>query len=256
MKYLAWLASLLRNLMVPLLVVVVWLVVVGTGHVSKVILPAPTEVLKALASLVTGDGIMAAIGWTLLRTVLGFLLGVVVGVLLGTAMGSWRAVHNMTQFSVDFLRSIPATAIFPLFMMFLGLGLKSMVALIAFPCCWLVTINTMYGVKNSSQVRREMAQVFRLSKGKRFFRVTLLDAMPSIAASLRLSVAICLHMAIIAEMFMGSQLGIGRRIYDAHMVLNVSEMYAVIILAGVLGYVLNQAFVILEKRITFWGGRA
>ena len=241
--------------MLPMLVVVLWLVIAGTGQVSSVILPSPTEVLKALASLLMGNGIMTDIGWTLLRTVLGFLFGGTVGVFLGTAMGSWRAVHNITEFSVDFLRSIPATAIFPLFMMFLGLGMKAMVALIAFPCCWLVTINTMYGVINSSHVRREMAQVFRLNKRKRFFRVTLFDAMPSIAASLRLSVAICLHMAIISEMFMGSQVGIGRRIYDAHMVLKVSDMYAVIILAGVLGYALNQAFVIIEQRIVFWGGR-
>jgi NitT/TauT family transport system permease protein len=208
-------------------------------------------VVKELGRIIMDGQLLGDLGWTLLRTALGFAIGVAAGVVIGAAMGSWRSAHSLLEFPVDALRSLPATTLFPLFMLFLGWGLKSMVCLIAFPCCWLVTINTMYGVRNSSTVRKEMAQLFRLGPAKMFLFVTLPDALPSIAASVRLSVAICLHMAIIGEIFMASTSGMGYRISDAHMLLRVAEMYAYILVVGVLGYVLNHVFVRIEKRF-FW----
>lgn len=113
----------------------------------------------------------------------------------------------------------------------------------------------MYGVHNSSGIRREMADVFCLSRVRRFLHITLPDAAPSIVASLRLSIAICLHMAIIGEIFMGTETGLGRRIYDAHTLLRVPEVYATIITAGMLGYLLNSSLVVAEHRFFFWGGK-
>ena len=171
---------------------------------------------------------------------------------MGAAMGSWRSVHNLLTFPVDALRSIPVTILLPLFMLFLGWGLKSMVCLIAFPCCWVVTINTMYGVRNSSGVRKEMAHLFRLGPTKTFLFVTLPDALPSIAASVRISVATCLHMAIIGEMFMSSTSGLGYRIWDAYMLLRVPEMYAYVFIVAVVGYVLNRFAVLIEASLVWW----
>lgn len=242
-------------LFVPALVLAVWFAVYEFGSVPAIILPSPVEVGRTLVAAFGTGGMLTDVGWTLLRTVLGFLVGTAFGVLLGLAMGSWRSMHDTMVFSVDAIRSIPATSLFPLFMLALGLGLKAMVALIAFPTCWLVTINTMYGVHNSSLIRREMAEIFRIPRAKRFFFVTLPDAAPSIVASLRLSIAICLHMAIIGEIFMGTEAGIGRRIYDAHTLLRVPEVYAAILTAGVLGYGLNSLLVLMEKRFFFWGGK-
>lgn len=244
------------SLIIPLLVILLWVFVTSKGRLNAIILPSPGQIITAFLDLFKSNGMFFDIGWTILRTILGFFVGVITGTFLGTAMGSWRNVKDMAEFSVDFLRSIPATTIFPLFMAMLGFGHKTMIALVAFPCCWLVTINTMYGVRNSSLVRREMGQVFRLSKIKRFFYITLFDAMPSIAASLRLSVAICLHMAIIGEIFMEIQNGIGYRVSLANRNVEVPDMYAVIIVAGILGYILNQLFLIFERKIVFWGGRA
>lgn len=247
--------KILCGALIPVIVLIIWSLVSYYGLVNTLILPSPLAVLKGLVSLFHTGGICNDIAWSLLRTLLGFALGVSLGIVLGAAMGTWRHVHNSAIFFVDALRSVPATSLFPLFMLFLGLGLKSMVALIAFPCCWLVTINTMYGVRNSSQIRRETGIAFKLGSLKRFFFITLPDAAPSIVASMRLSLAMCLHMAIIGEMFMGSQIGIGRRIYDAHMLLRVPEMYSLIFIAGILGYLINHVFVLVEKKIVFWGGK-
>lgn len=245
--------SKLIPLSVPVTFLILWVCIALFTGVKEIILPPPWTVGEKLAAILASGSLWVDLSLTLYRTGLGFLLGVSSGVLLGAAMGSWRRLHDTMILPVDALRSLPATTLFPIFMLCLGWGTKSLVALVAFPCCWLVTINTMYGVKNSSKIRAEMAKMFRLSSAKRFFFVTLPDALPSIAASLRLSVAICLHMAIIGEMFMGTTSGLGYRIFDAHMLLRVPDMYATIIIVGVLGYVLNYVFVRIESQVFFWG---
>jgi NitT/TauT family transport system permease protein len=167
-------------------------------------------------------------------------------------MGSYRTFREAMDLPVDSLRSIPATALFPLFMLLLGVGSKSIIALIAFPCIWIMTINTVYGVKNSNQVRKQMAKVFKANKVQQFFKITIPDALPYIATGLRLCIAIALHMAIVAEMFTGTREGLGRRIFDAHMLLRISEMYALIILTGILGYILNIGWLTMERRLVHW----
>ncbi len=243
--------SKLTTLSVPVGLLVLWVCITLFTGVKKIILPEPWTVVQELGALIISAELWADTGLTLYRTALGFLLGVSIGILLGAAMGSWKRMHDAMILPVDAIRSLPATTLFPIFMLCLGWGTKSLIVLIAFPCCWLVTINTMYGVRNSSKIRREMATMFRLSNARRFFFVTLPDALPSIAASLRLSIAICLHMAIIGEMFMGTTSGLGYRIFDAHMLLRVPEMYATIIIVGMVGYILNQLLVGLEQRLSW-----
>jgi NitT/TauT family transport system permease protein len=248
--------ALAARLVLPLLILALWQAASTWGGASPLVLPRPAEVARSLAALLLHGGVLRDAGWTLFRAGCGFLLGALAGVLLGVAAGSYRTVHRLIEFPVDFLRSLPTVTMVPLFMLLLGLGLRGIVAIVAFPCCWLVTINTLYGVQHSSPVRREVAAVFRLSRARRFFFVTIPDALPTIAASLRLSVAVCLHVAIIAEMFMGSQTGIGRRIYDSHMLLRVADMYALILITGTIGYSVNRLFVLGERRVVFWRGRA
>jgi ABC-type nitrate/sulfonate/bicarbonate transport system permease component len=243
------------RLVLPLLILLLWQAASTRGGASPLVLPRPGEVFHSLSALLLQGGILRDAGWTLFRAGNGFLLGTLAGVLLGAAAGSFRAVHRLIEFPVDFFRSLPTVTLVPLFMLLLGLGLRGIVAIIAFPCCWLVTINTLYGVQHSSPLRREMAAVFRLSRSRRFLFVTIPDALPAITASLRLSVAVCLHVAIIAEMLMGSQNGLGRRIYDSHMLLRVADMYALILVTGTIGYAINRLFVYGERRVVFWRGR-
>ena len=67
--------------------------------------------------------------------------------------------------------------------------------------------------------------------------------------------AVSLVIVIVAEMFIGSERGLGHRIIDSQQVMNVRDMYASILAAGALGYVLNIVFLVLEKRIVHWSGR-
>ncbi len=192
---------------------------------------------------------------TLGRALAGLVLAVAVGTPLGLAMGSSPALQKMLVLPVDGLRSVPATALFPLFMILLGIGTPANVALVAFPCVWIMTINSMYGVQSSSRARREMAEILGLKGMRGFTWVTFPDALPYIATGFRLCLATALHMAIIAEMFTGSARGLGRRIFDAQLLFQIPEMYALIILVGLLGYGANLGWQSIERRLVHWAGR-
>jgi ABC-type nitrate/sulfonate/bicarbonate transport system permease component len=244
-----------KFLVLPVAIILCWFILAKFTLIPAILLPSPGEVFRRLLSLVFTGEILPDLIATLSRVLAGFFLAAVVGIGIGLVMGSSRLFRDATGFPVDFLRSIPATALFPLFLIVLGVGNRANIALTAFPCVWIMTINTMYGVRNSSQVRKQIAQVFRASRTQQFFRVTVPDASPYIVTGIRLSIAIAMHMAIVAEMFTGTLDGLGRRIFDAQMLLRIPEMYAVIILTGIMGYVLNMGWLAIEHRVVHWVGK-
>jgi NitT/TauT family transport system permease protein len=244
-----------KFVLVPAAILLVWFLIAQFSLVPAILVPPPGEVFRRLFSLVFTGEIFGDLIATLGRVLIGFSLAAFGGITIGLIMGSSKTFSDAAGFPVDFFRSIPATALFPLFLIVLGVGNRANIALTAFPCTWIMTINTMYGVRNSSQVRKQIAKVFKASPTQQFWRVTVPDASPYIVTGLRLSIAIALHMAIVAEMFTGTLDGLGRRIFDAQMLLRIPEMYALIILTGILGYALNMGWLAIERRLVHWVGK-
>jgi NitT/TauT family transport system permease protein len=88
-----------------------------------------------------------------------------------------------------------------------------------------------------------------------FKDVLLWESLPQTFIGLRSGISIALVIVIVAEMFIGTEQGLGKRIIDAQQVLNVKDMYASILITGMLGYVLNVLFLVIEKRFVHWSGK-
>src|SRR3546814_7890372 len=114
--------------------------------------------------------------------VIGFLIGAVWGVVVGTAMGLNRAARETVTPIVEFLRSIPATATLPLFIILLGGGDDMRIAFIAYGVSWFVLINTASGVGSIASTMLDMGRVFKISPARRLFSIILPGAMPKIFA--------------------------------------------------------------------------
>jgi NitT/TauT family transport system permease protein len=82
-----------------------------------------------------------------------------------------------------------------------------------------------------------------------------LESLPQTFIGLRSGISIALVIVIVAEMFIGTEQGLGKRIIDAQQILNVQDMYASILLTGLLGYSLNMLFLAVEKRLIHWSGK-
>jgi sulfonate transport system permease protein len=239
----------------PLVMFIVWDMAVRFGFIKAILLPSPTDTLLALVTGLAGGPLLLDFGVTFLRTLQAFLVAAVVGVPLGVLLGSNEKAYRSVEFLIDFFRSTPSSALIPLFLLIFGVSDINKVAIAAFGAFLIVIFNSAYGVINARKQRVMAARVMGASRWQIFKDVLIWESLQPTFVGLRSAVSMALVIVIVAEMFIGSENGLGHRIIDTQQVLNVKSMYAAILSAGVLGYALNVLFLMAERRIVHWSGR-
>lgn len=239
----------------PIFLILFWYLIYYLKIVNELFLPPPHVVFIKLFELFTYKLFWLDMLSTLWRTLLGFLIAGIIGIPLGLFMGSYRKVYDACEIIVDFFRSLPALAIFPLLMFFFGIGNTAKVATAIFSCIFINIINAMYGVKNSTKNRQISAYLMGANKWEIFRKVILMDALPQVFIGFRTSLSLALIVIVVTEMFIGTNFGIGYRIFESQQTYRVSEMYSFIIMAGLLGYGLNKGFIFFENQIIHWRGK-
>jgi len=240
----------------PVILVAAWAILVQSGTVSPILLPGPGATLAHLWNVtVSGDLTWDFIA-TLSRTVQAFLIATLIGVPLGVALGSSDGLYRSVEFVIDFFRSTPSSALIPLFMLIFGISDFNKVAISAFAAVLVILFNSAYGVMNAKRTRIMAASVMGASRFRIFRDVLLWESLPQTFVGLRSGISLALVIVVVAEMFIGSEDGLGQRIINAQQIMNVREMYGSILAAGVLGYLLNLLFLLLDKRVVHWSGRA
>jgi NitT/TauT family transport system permease protein len=251
--------SRLPEKMIPLLgvfaFIALWWLICALGVVDRVLLPPPQEAMKGIWDGFVNGTLLVDFWKTIKRTFAAFAIALVVSVPVGVALGSSRRVYTAFEFLIDFFRSTPVSALFPLFLVILGVGELTKIAVAAFGASLLIVFNTAYGVMNARKTRQAAARIMGASPLRTMFDVTLLESLPQTFVGMRSGVSFALVIVIVAEMFIGSTDGLGQRVINAQMVFNMPEMYATIFAAGFLGYGLNLLFIILERRYVHWSGK-
>lgn len=244
------------HVIAPVAIILLWLAATSLKWVSPLFLPSPVEVVQVGYSqlFVTGE-LWADILATLARMLAGFVIAAVAGIAIGLAVGYFARLHEALSFVIDFFRSIPATALFPLFLLFFGIGDEAKIAVAVWACSFVVIINTAYGVHHASTLRLRVARTLGARDLFLFKNVVLPESLPHVFAGLRIALSYSLVVVIVTEMFIGTNIGLGRRIIDAQLVYRVPEMYVAIICAGVLGYAANRLFTAIEHRAVHWAGK-
>lgn len=238
-----------------LIVLFVWFVTTSTGLIDRLFLPSPYKVFKELAFIVASYSLVIDLSATLVRTITGYLLGCFIGVTVGLFMGNYRKVYEIMEFPVEFFRSIPATALFPLFIVIWGIGDEVKIFVAAWATSMVVLINTIYGLRNVAVIRLMVAKTKNASILKTFFKVMLPSALPYIFAGFRIGLSLALVVEIVSEMFLGSRTGLGHRIFNATSIFEMEEAYATVLIVGVLGYILNKSIILIERKIVHWSGK-
>lgn len=239
----------------PLVILALWYLLFFVQVINPLFLPPPHTVIAKLFRLLLMTQIWGDIGFTLLRTVVGFVLAVVVGTPIGLFMGYYTKVYSAFEIVVDFFRSLPALAVFPLLMFFFGIGDAAKIATTVFSCSLIIIVNAIYGVTNSKKTRQLVALLMEATPREIFWKVILMDALPQVFVGMRTSLSLALVVVVVTEMFIGTNWGIGHRLIEAQLTYRVPEMYASIVIAGLLGYGLNKGFVAVEKDLIHWSGK-
>jgi ABC-type nitrate/sulfonate/bicarbonate transport system permease component len=213
--------------------------------------PPVTDMLSTLWSELGTTELWDAIGQTLQGWALGLGIAAALAVPLGIVIGSSQLLYRSVRAIIEFLRPIPSVALIPLAILIYGTGLQSKVFLAAFAAFWVLLVQTLYGVQDVDPVATDTARSFGFSRTQRLFSVTLPSAIPYIATGVRVASTVALILAVTAELVIGSA-GLGRSINIARSGGNVELMYALIIVTGMLGWLLNDVLARVERRVLHW----
>ncbi|MCP1576767.1 NitT/TauT family transport system permease protein [Herbaspirillum rubrisubalbicans] len=239
----------------PIVLFVIWDLVVRAGWIKAILLPPPEATLMAMFKGLAGGPLLLDFSVTVVRTLEAFAIAAVLGLPIGVLLGSNERAYRSVEFLIDFFRSTPSSALIPLLLLIFGVSDINKVAIAAFGAFLIVLFNSAYGVLNARKQRVMAAKVMGASRWRIFCDVLIWESLQASFVGLRSAVSMALVIVIVAEMFIGSENGLGHRIIDTQQVLNVREMYAAILAAGALGYALNVVFIVIEKRIVHWSGR-
>ncbi|GGE03359.1 ABC transporter permease [Aureimonas endophytica] len=221
------------------------------GWINALFFPPLSRVLSALWDMIASGTMAEHIGISLQRAALGFLLAIVVAVPLGLIMGRYTLFERMSDFLVQTLRNTSQFALMPVFILVLGIGEASKIAITFYAAVFFLLVNTIVGVKSVDPLLLKAARSMGTSDWDLFKKVILPSAVPSIVAGARLGVKTSLFSVIAAEM-LAAQSGIGFLIQHSSLMLETDRMYAGILTLTITGLVLNYLLVALEARATRW----
>ena len=234
--------------------IALWYVAVWSKVVDPVLLPSPTDTFwamwKGLGGQLGHDFVI-----TVWRTTLATHIAAVIAIPLGIFLGSSQRLYRSLEFVIDFFRSTPASAMFPLFLVLFGVGDRTKILVAAFGAALVILFNVAYGVMNARKTRLLAAKAMGASRLRVLLDVMLMESLPQTFVGLRNGVSLALVIVVVAEMFIGSTDGLGQRVFEAQQLFAMPDMYAAIFAAGALGYGLNLMFLLIERRFVHWTGK-
>ncbi len=234
-----------------LAVLLIWELAPRIGLADPFVLPAFSKVIQGLIRLSLKGEMLRHIGASLERAGGGFALAIGFSIPLGIFMGWFKKLERIVNPLLELGRNTPVLALYPVFILFFGVGEVSKVAIIFWGTIWPTLLNTIGGVKNVDPLLIKSARSMGVSIITLFRKVILPAATPSILTGLRLSAATAILILVAAEMLNASA-GLGFMIFYYESRYEIPEMYSGIILLSVLGVAVNYLLTTLEKHLTKW----
>lgn len=229
----------------------IWQLLPVLGIVNPAYFPTATETIAQLFVEFRDLEFWRNVGRTLTSWGIGLLIATVLAVVLGTIIGLVPFLRRATHTTVEFLRPIPSVALIPLAILMFGYQLQAALLIIVFASFWQVFIQVLYGVADVDAVARDTARSFGLSRGSRIVNLVFPTALPYLMTGLRLAATVALILAITAEMFINVP-GLGRAIMFAREAGQWTTVYALVIVTGMLGLLVNLVFRAIERRSLSW----
>jgi len=229
----------------------VWEGVSRLQWLDPVLISSPTLVAVALKNWAVSGALWRDLGTSLLELVIAFGAAAVVGIPLGVIMGRSRPAEYSIEPFLWMLYASPTVSLWPLFIIWFGIGMKSIVILAFLFAVVQVTINTFAGVRGIDPMLIRCARSFNAGRMDLFFKFTLPGALPLIIAGLRLAVGRALIGVIIGELF-SSNAGLGFHISYYGAKLRFADFFASLLVVVLVGILATQAIRIVEARFARW----
>ena len=226
-------------------------VVPRVGLVDRAALPPTSDILGALVTELGSGALWTALGETMRAWAIGLVIASVAAIVVGLTLGSIPVLRAATASTIEFLRPIPSVALIPLAVLLYGTNIRSTLLLVVYACFWQVLVQVVSGVADVDPVASDTARSYGLSPLARIRYVTWPTALPYVMTGLRLAASVALVLAITVELITGAP-GLGSEIALAQSGGAVALTYALVVVTGLVGVVINLAVRAVERRTLSW----
>lgn len=233
------------------------LLIIAFWQVSSLIryvpsLSSPSRILGAFYDeLFRGGTLLEQLLLTLRTMAIGLAFAFPLGVVIGFLMGRVRVVWGALEPIVEIVRLTPATAILPILILFLGLGDAMKTSIFLITAIFPLILNSYAGARSVSRTLAETASTFQLTWMETQTQIALPAALPFILVGIRQAIGQSLVIAVVVGIITGND-GIGYYILFHQQAFNVPSLLAGVLAIAAVGYLLNAAFLVLEKRLVSW----
>jgi NitT/TauT family transport system permease protein len=236
------------GLMLPL---ASWALLTASGYVDPVFLPGPVQVVTRLANWMIEDDLWGDTMISMYRVIAGFALSAVLALPLGLLIGAFKPIEAILEPLTDFIRYMPAVAFIPLVMLWLGIGESAKISIIFIGTFFQMVLMVAENVRLVPRAQIEAAQTMGADRGEIVQLVLLQSAKPAILDTLRLTMGWAWTYLVVAELVAANS-GLGYAILKAQRFLKTDTIFGGIILIGLIGLLMDQAFRWLHRRSFPW----
>jgi ABC-type nitrate/sulfonate/bicarbonate transport system permease component len=222
-----------------------------SGLVDERYLPPTTDIIRALVDEAGTSQFWDATADTMQAWAIGLAIAVGAATISGLIIGIVPLLRTVTASTIEFLRPIPSVALIPLAVLLFGTGIRSSLLLIVYAAFWQVLVQVLYGTQDVDPIAIETARSFRLGRWRQLRYVIWPTTLPYLFTGLRLAAAVALVLAITSELIIGAP-GLGNEIAVAQNSNAVPTIYALIVVTGILGVLINLVARFAERRALHW----
>jgi NitT/TauT family transport system permease protein len=236
-----------------------WWLATDVLRVPAYIVPPPQDVLRAaIAGLSRWPWEKASFwyhaGVTVWEAILGFAIGSALGALLGLVLSHWPILGKSWYPYIVGFQSLPKVALAPLMVVWFGFGIEGKVFITAIITFFPVLVNMMAGYQAVEPERIELARSCNASELHLLTKIIIPSCLPFLFAGLGVASVLSILGAVVGE-FVGASAGLGMLLMQYNQAMEISPMFAVILLLAVIGFLMNYAVSLIERRYCFWAQR-
>ena len=246
-----WLQKLVKQTAVIVLLLLIWEIAPRIGLVDPAFFPSFSDVVKSWWEMLVSGELFTHFKASIVRSLTGFILALLIAIPLGLLIGWYPIAKDLLNPTLELFRNTAALALLPVFMLLLGIGETSKIAIVLYACTWPILLNTIASVRNVDPLLIKSARSMNLSSSTLFIKVILPASVPTIFTGIRMAGTGAILVLIAAEM-VGAKEGLGYFITYAQYNFQIPEMYAGIITISLLGLLINQGLLVLERRFSRW----
>ncbi|PYG90303.1 NitT/TauT family transport system permease protein [Ruminiclostridium sufflavum DSM 19573] len=250
MVYQKYRRILLPVLLFPILIII-WELYIRIFEVPNYLLPRPLELAGSMVDLFATGGVGKHIIVTMKEILIGTVAGIAIGLVMGYIMAKIKFIERLIMPFVIIIQTAPKISLAPLFILWMGLGIESKVALVILVVSFPIMINQVSALRSIEENVYNLLHVFKATKLQIFMHVELPYSVEMLLSGVKLALTQAMTGAVIGEMIgakagLGYLLTLGSETYDIRMILNA------VILLSAIGLTLYLLSEFVERKALYW----